>query len=129
MSTRKIATYLITLAFLGACASHEPIIDKGGAIPFDEGKYQQDLKECQAYAEKINPAGEAIAGALLGALFGAALGSAAGAATGAGAGYGATVGTAVMGTTGAAAGVSHGAGKQVQIINNCLIGRGYRVLG
>ena len=103
MKTLSIAT-IISIFLFSACApvpqTYEPIIDKGNN--FDYAQYWQDLKECQTYATKISPAnqaaGEAFAGAGSGGLMGAA----------------------------------HGAGsaieRQKRIIENCMRGRGYKVL-
>lgn len=110
----------VAVLLVSGCATHVPVVDTKGV---DMNAYTADLGECQKYAEQINPAATAAAGAGAGVLFGALLGAAIG---GRGmAGYGAQIG-AVQGVGVGAAG---GAGKQVQIINNCMSGRGYRVLG
>lgn len=108
------------VSLLSACATHRPVIDTKGV---DMNAYNTDLTECQKYAEQINPAATAAGGAAAGAIFGALLGAAIG-GRGA-AGYGAGIGAA----QGTGAGAAGGAGKQIQIINNCMTGRGYRVLG
>lgn len=119
MKTTAI-TAVALLALLSGCATHVPVIDTKGV---DMNAYTTDLGECQKYAEQINPAANAAGGAAAGAIFGALLGAAIG-GRGA-AGYGAGIGAA-QGTGYGAAG---GAGKQIAIINNCMSGRGYRVLG
>ena len=115
-----------SLLLLAGCdhVVYQPIVDMKGVDPI---QYQQDLRECQAYAEQVNPAGEALAGALIGAAAGAAIGSAVGAPSGQ-AGYGATYGASAGAGMGGVAGTASGMRGQVQVVSNCLIGRGYKVL-
>ncbi len=112
---------------VAACAqTYQPIVDTKGV---DNAKYQQDLAECRAYAEQVNPVGEAVAGALLGAALGAALGAVTGSFDpGFSAGGGAAAGAAIGGTAGTAAGAAGGVEGQIAVIDNCLRGRGYTVL-
>lgn len=124
-STRPaIVAVAVAVALAGCAKSYEPIVDMKGV---DQARYQQDLSECRAYAERVSPAGEAATGGLLGAGIGAALGAIFG-AFGGGAGSGAALGGAVGGAGGAASGGLHGAEGQKQVINSCLRGRGYSVL-
>lgn len=116
----KTLAAVTALALLSGCATHVPVIDTKDV---NMTTYRNDLTECQAFAEQVNPVATAAGGAAAGAVFGALLGAAIG-GRGA-AGYGAGVGAA-QGTGYGAAG---GASKQVSIINNCMTGRGYRVLG
>jgi outer membrane lipoprotein SlyB len=110
---------------LAACAqSYEPIIDMKGV---DQAKYQQDLSECRAYAERVSPVGQAATSGGLGALLGAALGAIVGAFSG-DAGTGAALGGSVGAVGGAASGAGAGVSEQKQVINNCLRNRGYSVL-
>lgn len=117
----------LTILLISACTNrvvYKPIVDMKGVDPIN---YQQDLRECQGYAEQVSPTGEAIAGALVGAAAGAAIGAAAGSQfhqAGFGAQYGATTGAAMGGVAGTASGVS----GQAQVVGNCLLGRGYKVL-
>lgn len=116
----KISYYSIpAFLLLSACAStYQPVVDMKGV---KAEKYQRDLMECRNYAMQIDPANQAIAGALIGAALGAALTGTIDdsyALTGAGAGA----------VSGAAAGVGKGAQDQVTVINNCMKGRGYKVL-
>ncbi len=112
---------------LAACAqTYQPIVDLGGV---DQAKYQRDLADCRQYAEQVDPAGEAMAGALLGAALGAALGAVTGSFdNGISAGTGAAAGAAYGGTLGVASGAAGGVGGQIDVIRNCLRGRGYNVL-
>jgi len=109
-----------------ACAStYQPVVDMQGV---DHYKYQRDLAECRGYAEKVSPFEDAGIGTLLGAAGGAALGAATGAAVGSPA-SGAALGAAAGGIGGAGYGGLSAAERQKAIINNCLKGRGYKVLG
>ena len=124
----KAAGVAFALAALGACAqTYHPIVDMKDVDP---ANYQQDLAECRQYAEQANPAGEAVAGALLAAGLGAALGAITGSFDGAvSVATGAAAGAALGSTVGAASGGAHGVKRQIAVIDNCLRGRGYSVLG
>lgn len=107
--------------FQGAGAGWEPVID---VRPEQQGRYRQDVYECQMHATKVMDAATTAAqGAVAGALFGALLGAAAG-----GKSYQnrqlAGVGALTAGTH---AGVA-GEVNQRSITRNCLIGRGYAPL-
>ena len=116
---KTIAAILIATMFAG-CATHVPVIDTKGV---NMNSYNTDLTECQQFATQVDPASTAAGGAAMGAIFGALLGAAIGGR--AGAGFGAKIGA----VDGAGAGVAGGASKQIGIVNNCMIGRGYKVLG
>jgi len=99
------------------CASHpEPIIDTKGV---NMAHYEADLADCQSYADQVRiekgVAKGAVAGGAVGGATGAVLGNA-----GDGAGVGAI--------TGAARSAQLGDREKRQVMNNCLRGRGYRVL-
>jgi hypothetical protein len=104
---------------LGGCAGRAPIVDQKGV---NQAAYQQDLAECQGYADQVALGQQAGAGALGGAAVGAAIGAIVGDSDTVerAAGTGAVVG----GARGAAA----GARERSQVVKNCLRGRGYRVL-
>lgn len=106
-------------ALVSGCASYVPVVDTKGV---DMNVYTADLKECQQYAEQVSAGNQAAAGAGAGALMGALLGAAIG-GRGA-AGYGARIGAA----EGVGMGAAHGAATQVQVVKNCMSGRGYKVL-
>jgi len=112
---------------LAACAqSYQPIVDQRGVDPT---RYSRDLAECRQYAEQVNPAGEAVAGAVLGAALGAALGAITGSFdSGLSTGTGAAAGAAYGGTLGVASAGANGIEGQIDVIRNCLRGRGYNVL-
>lgn len=124
---KYIVLWIVVSVAVSGCATHgtgaqySPVVDLKGV---DNGKYFQDLHECQVYARGSMNAGEgAAAGALGGAMFGAALLAIVGGDSSdiwRGAGAGALGG----GVSGAATGEL----GQREIIKNCLRGRGYRVL-
>jgi len=128
---RKTATHLITVGAIlsgfllsGCASSYQPVVDLKGV---DSNRYQQDLAECRKYAEKVDVAEDAATDTLIGAGVGAALGAAVGAIAG-DPGTGAAIGATAGGIGGGAGGVGSSAQRQKSIINNCLSGRGYRVL-
>jgi len=119
---KKFITLFIFSLFLANCAgsNYRPIVDTKG---IDLAKYETDLSQCQEYAKQSLSAGESAAiGAAGGAVVGAVLGAITGNRTNA-----RTVGEvgAVAGAIGAG---SKGEQNQRNIINKCLMGRGYKVL-
>jgi hypothetical protein len=123
---RRLALVAGAALALASCAgSYRPVVDMQGV---DGARYEQDLAECRRYAEQVSPGGEAAAGGGVMALFGAALGALFG-AFGGNAGTGAGLGAAAGGVTGTASGAAGGVARQHQIIDRCLAGRGYHVLG
>ncbi len=107
------------LAIAGCTTTDEIIIDERGV---NMTAYEQDLAECRTYSEEVRTgekaARGATSGAVVGGLIGAAVGNSRDAQRGAGAGA----------VTGGAKGVSQGAREEVQVVKQCLRGRGYRVL-
>jgi outer membrane lipoprotein SlyB len=110
------------LLMLGACKSltvYEPIIDSQGV---DMSAYEEDLQQCRDYGDQVQVGQTAAQGAARGAVVGGVIGAIFGngnmAARTAGAG----------GVGGGASGASRGYGERREVIRNCLIGRGYRVL-
>lgn len=123
MHYKSWAAGLILPLALSACANvsnYRPTIDTKGV---DSAQYESDLRECKAYAQKVNPQSEAVAGAVVGALVTAATVALA-LDTGDYAGRSAGIGAAA----GAAEGGAGAVQRQRQIVNNCLGGRGYNVL-
>lgn len=115
-----IAVALAAIGLLSSCATYRPIVDMRDVA--DRGQYERDLADCQNYAAPVSPGASAGAGALFGAILGAALGAAVGdheLAREAG---------RLGAVEGAVAGGAAGAGTQVDIIRNCMSGRGYVVL-
>jgi outer membrane lipoprotein SlyB len=110
---------IVGLTILAGCAN-DPIVDKRGV---SEAKYQKDLAECRSYAAQANTAGEVVEGAAIGAAVGAAVGAVVGNSDSAkrGAGAGAV--------TGGAQGGLRAEERKDRVLQRCLKGRGYRVLG
>jgi len=115
----KALTLTLAVALVAGCAhtgqNYRPIVDTTSE------RYEQDLRECQAFAaQRMDAAQGAAAGALLGALLGAVLSRAAGGSGNRGAATGAVAGgTAFAGQA---------ENSQRSIIKRCLTGRGYSVL-
>jgi uncharacterized protein YcfJ len=88
----------------------------------DTAQYNKDMYECRQYAAQVNVGRDALGGAIVGAIIGAAIGAAIGNSDTAemGAGLGAV--------DGATEGASGALSEQDQVIKNCLLGRGYKVL-
>lgn len=115
---KKLIAVILIISMTG-CATYRPVVDTKGV---DMNAYNNDLRECQAYAEQVNPADHAAAGAIAGAVFGALLGAAMGNRSLAGrtAGVGALSGMAGAGGEGVKA--------QINIVRSCMSQRGYKVL-
>lgn len=109
----------LSVALVACTTTDEIIIDRKGVDP---ARYEQDLIECRTYAAEVKTGGKAArgaaSGAVVGGLVGAAVGNSRDAQRAAGAGA----------VTGAARGVSEGTREEVQVVKQCLRGRGYRVL-
>jgi outer membrane lipoprotein SlyB len=115
-----LAAAVAAIGLLSSCATYRPLVDMRDVT--DRDQYERDLADCQNYAEPVSPGASAGAGAIFGAILGAALGAAVG-------DHHVTVDAARFGAVeGAVAGGAAGAGTQVQIIRNCMNGRGYVVL-
>ncbi|MGQ0620708.1 MAG: glycine zipper family protein [Panacagrimonas sp.] len=88
----------------------------------DTARYQQDMAECESYADQVSTGAKtaksagfgAAVGAAVAAIFGDSKAVVRGASTG--------------GVLGGARGVVDGEGEKDQVLRNCLRGRGYRVL-
>lgn len=122
---KKKITSLVSITMIVAGCAHtgadyRPIVDMQGR---DYAKYEQDLRECQAYSAQAAGAGEqAAVGAVGGAIFGALL------AAVAGGGYSRNSAAGVGAVAGAAGGAAGGERDQRNIIRTCLHNRGYSVL-
>ena len=116
---KRIFVLLATLAVSACTTTDEIIVDQKG---INTSAYQKDLSECKSYATSVKTGEKAAkgagSGAVVGGLIGAITGGASGAATGAGVG---AVG-------GGARGIDEGNRSEVDVVKNCLRGRGYRVL-
>ncbi len=121
---RKLALILSAAVLATGCAhtgaDYRPIVDMQGR---DYAKYEQDLRECQAYSSQASGAAEqAAVGAVGGALFGAVI------AAVAGRGYSRNTAAGLGAVAGAAGGATSGERDQRNIIRVCLSNRGYSVL-
>ncbi len=122
-STKAVAAALAA-ALLAGCATapgganYRPMVDTGTRI----GVYEQDLAECQSYAQRVAGAGDgAVAGAVGGAIVMGVLSAILG---GGGHGRWAAVGA----LSGAASGAAAGETNQRDVIRRCMANRSYRVL-
>lgn len=126
MSISKTLPLLACVLALSACATtYTPVVDTKG---INQAKYQQDLNECRALSDQIDAVGEGATDTLIGAGIGAAAGAALGAITGAPA-TGAATGAVIGGFGGGGVSAADSMTRKRQIMNNCLTGRGYKVLG
>ena len=109
-------TGLSALLLVGCSSAPGPIIDTKGV---NMVHYEADLRDCEGYAEQIDiergVAKGTVAGGAVGAATGAVLGD-----TAKGAGVGAI--------GGAARSAQRGEEEKTRVVQNCLRGRGYRVL-
>lgn len=131
---RKIVTFTFILSclLLTACAQmggYTPVVDTRVNSPQANANLNRDLQECQVLAEQVS--GSTVRKAGIGAGVGALGGAAAGAVIGAiggNAGTGAAIG-AVTGVIGGAAqqGISSDSDYK-NAYNNCMRGRGHRIL-
>ena len=113
----KYAALVLALLALGACTTtDEIIIDRKGV---DMARYDQDLAECRAYSEEVQTGKKVATGAASGAVVGGLIGAITGDA-------GKAAGVGAVG--GGARGASEGSRDEVQVVKNCLRGRGYRIL-
>ncbi len=121
----KTAGVMLIAAVLAGCAGieeftgQEPIIDTQG---IDLASLEQDKQECAAYADEV-PVGRQAAvaagtGAVVGGVIGGIVGNSSTASRTAGVGA----------ASGAMSGTAGGLRDRQQVIRNCLLGRGYRVL-
>ncbi|MBB3142833.1 glycine zipper family protein [Halomonas organivorans] len=123
MSRKTFIAALAVPLVMAGCANvsnYRPLIDTKGV---DGAQYEQDLRECRAYAQRINPQSQAVMGAIVGALATAATVAIAmdsGDYLGRSAGVGAVAGAAEGGGSAVVA--------QRRAVHKCLDGRGYSVL-
>ena len=103
----------------GCTTTDEIIIDQKGV---DMAAYQRDLAECKGYSSAVRSGEKTAKGAATGAVVGGLVGAITGG------GHGAAQGAGVGAVGGGAKGANEGAQTEVQVVKNCLRGRGYRVL-
>jgi len=110
--------------FIVACQT-VPIVDTKGV---NSTQYNNDLLECQRYAQNISPANEAARGGFLMAFLGAVAGAALGASMDLDPGSSAAYGAAVGGVSGASSSGAQAKYRKERVVRTCLRGRGYKVL-
>jgi len=115
-----VLSSVIILSLSGCASTNRIVIDKKNT---DMVAYEQDLAECRVYADEAGGAGAAAA---KGAVGGAIVGGAIGAVLGNKRTSEKLAGAAAI--SGAARGARKGKAEKIQIVKNCLAGRGYRVL-
>lgn len=124
----KTFVIVLSIALLaGACASHQrPIVDERAA-GYEPARYERDLAECRAYADRVDPGRRIVRRGLFGGAIGAGLGAITGAFFGR-FGFGAALGAATGATSGVVSGAAGAERAKRGIIRRCLAGRGYSVL-
>ncbi len=122
MKKLLLLSVLVAMAMAGcAGADVRPIVDMKGV---NEAAYENDLKECQAYAQQQSGMGSTAAkGAGAGAVVGGLLGLVTG---GNGSGIAQAAGAGAV--IGGAGGAFSGNQAQEAVVKKCLSGRGYKVL-
>lgn len=114
--------YLLPAAILlcvSCTTTDEIIIDDKGV---DMSRYEADLRQCQGYSEQVAVGEKATKGAASGAVVGGLIGAVGG-------GHRSVEQSAGVGAvTGGAKGLHEGERQSVQVVKNCLRGRGYKVL-
>lgn len=113
---QAIALLAVLVLLAGCTTTDEIIIDKKGV---DMARYDQDLAECRSYANEVQTGKKVATGAASGAAVGGLIGAITGNA-------GKAAGVGAVG--GGARGASEGSRSEVQVVKNCLRGRGYRIL-
>lgn len=114
---------LFVAGALSACAS----TPRGGNVIIDtQGvnmqAYQNDLAQCEAYADEVSVGQQAAQGAAVGAVVTGAIGAVVGGQRVA------ERGAAAGGISGGARGTMSALRERGQVVKTCLRGRGYRVL-
>ena len=122
----KQIAILIAAMVLTGCATYRPIVDQQSV--YSQDQYEQDLRECQAYAEQIAPGQAALIGAGLGAGIGALAGLTVGIIFNVNPGELAAAGAAIGGLQGGTSSAAAAGLSQIDVIRQCLRGRGYAVL-
>jgi uncharacterized protein YcfJ len=119
---KQLTAVVLALTMLAGCAPtpYRPIVDYGTP----KNDYDADLQDCQGLASNVHPANNVVAGAVAGALLGALLGRAVG-LNGSQTGNVAAWGAASGGVQGLAVGSVQWTG----VVNRCMVGRGYNVIG
>jgi uncharacterized protein YcfJ len=123
---KRCLCFLLSGVLASGCATvdktYRPIVDLTGVDP---AKYESDLADCRMFAKQTLDAEQtAVAGAVAGALLGVAIGAVFGLS---GRDLSQIAGASAV--AGAAGGAGQGYQNQTTIVKNCLLHRGYKVLG
>lgn len=127
MNRAKTSAMIMAIVAITGCATpvettYTPIVDMKGV---DYSAFNKDLDECRQYATQTwNAQQGAVGGAIAGALLGAAIGAVFGLR-----GQSLAQVSGASAITGGAAGAGTQYRNQTDIVKNCMVGRGYRVLG
>lgn len=114
----RYAHLFLSALWLCGCSSHpSPIIDMTSV---NQTLYEQDLAECNSFADQVHIEYGMARGAAAGAAAGAAVGMIRGRDIAENAGVGAVLGSSKSGL--------QGAKEKEQLVKRCLRYRGYRVL-
>jgi outer membrane lipoprotein SlyB len=117
----RMTGMILATALLSGCAAtqYRPLVDSG----VSRGNYEDDVTECQQWANQRPAGAQAVGGAAVGAVLGALLGVAVG-LRGNDVANVAAWGAANGGLQGAA----YGTAEQQAIVSRCMAGRGYNVV-
>lgn len=121
MKLRMMAGVVGLVVAVSAHGQYRPMVDE--AMIQDRARYEFDLSQCQSYAARVSPARNSVVGAVAGAVLGAAIGVAVGNNSDF-ARYGARAGA----ISGAVGGAGNAYQVQINIVRNCMAGRGYQIL-
>lgn len=121
MKLRVMAGIVGLVVAVSAHGQYRPMVDE--AMIQDRARYEFDLSQCQSYAARVSPARNSVVGAVAGAVLGAAIGVAVGNNSDF-ARYGARAGA----ISGAVGGAGNAYQVQINIVRNCMAGRGYQIL-
>ncbi|MEZ4599045.1 MAG: hypothetical protein R2940_04570 [Syntrophotaleaceae bacterium] len=127
---KKRIIFFLLAVVLSACSgkSHRPMVDFAASPGKTTTTYEQDLADCQQYAESVSSGRSTAQGAAGGAALSGIISGVFGAIIGSDVGTSAAAGAAAGAIGGGAGGAASAANTQQEIINNCMRGRGYSVL-
>ena len=121
---KNLTILCVAIAISGCAATtYRPIVDMKDVKRLT---YETDLIECKEYAERVNPYSEGVLGAVAGTVAGL---TTFGVAKGTGLGGVSLVQAGAIGSTaGLAYGGAKGVWSQYDVVDTCLVGRGYKLL-
>ena len=121
----RFLTVLCVAVIISGCASttYRPIVDMKNVKRL---VYEADLIECKEYAERVNPYSDGALGAVVGTVAGLT-GFGVSKSVGLG-GISLTQAGVIGATSGLAYGGAKGVWSQYDVVDTCLVGRGYKLL-